>query len=484
MSQGVARPDLVRGLGLAGAVAINVANMIGTGVFLKSRVMACNVGHGITVLAVWFGAGLLVLCGTFCYAEIAAMFPEAGGEYVFLKQAYGRFVGFLGGWTSLFVMKPAGNAAIAVGFAIFLNVALSGGLDTFRIGGANLHVDGLTLVALAAMWTTTLINCSSISAAGTASLAITILKTALLALLALGAFTLARGDLSHLVQATHAGRCEGVPSSAQGGLAGLGAAMLGALWAYDGWNNVTPLAGEIRDPARNLPRAFTGGVLVVGGLYLAANLSYFYVLTPTEIANVSANSSVATVVAERFLGHAAVTFIAISLVISSFGALNAGTLAGPRTPFAMARDGVFFRALAEVSRRTRVPVRATIAQTAWASILVISGSYDSLSDAAMFASWLFFGLAAGSLFVFRRRFPHAPRPYRALGYPWLPATFVGIAFLLTVNTFVASPKLALAGLLMLLVSVPFYLYWTRYSRPPGPIPGEHSLSVDSMRDGS
>jgi APA family basic amino acid/polyamine antiporter len=312
------------------------------------------------------------------------------------------------------------------------------------------------------MWTTALINCRPIAAAGTASLAITILKTALLALLALGAFTLAHGDLGHLALAAHEGRCEGVPSSAQGGLAGLGAAMLGALWAYDGWNNVTPLAGEIRSPARNLPRAFTGGVVVVGGLYLAANMSYFYVLTPTEIASVSANSSVATVVAERFLGHAAVTFIAISLVISSFGALNAGTLAAARTPFAMARDGLFFRALAEVSPRTCVPVRATVAQTAWTSILVISGSYDSLSDAAMFASWVFFGLAAASLFVFRRRFPDALRPYKALGYPWLPATFIGVTLLLTVTTFVASPRLALAGLAMLLASVPFYLYFTKY----------------------
>ena len=465
MSNGAGHADLVRGLGLAGAVAINVANMIGTGVFLKSRVMVCNVGNGFTVLAVWLAAGLLVLCGTFCYAEIAAMFPEAGGEYVFLKQAYGRFVGFLGGWTSLFVMKPAGNAAIAMGFAIFLNVALGGGLDasvlSFGVRGGSLHVDGLTLVALAAMWTTALINCCPVAAAGNASLAITILKTVLLALIALGAFTLAHGDFGHLALTSHNGRCEGVPSSAQGGLAGLGAAMMGALWAYDGWNNVTPLAGEIKNPARNLPRAFTGGVLVVGALYLAANISYFYVLTPTEIANVASTSSVATIVAERFLGHAAVTFIAISLVISSFGALNAGTLAGPRTPFAMARDGLFFRVFAKVSPSTHVPARATIAQTGWASLLVASGSYDSLSDAAMFASWVFFGLAAASLFVFRRRFPDTPRPYRALGYPWLPAIFVGVTLLLTVNTFIASPKLAMAGLAMLIVGMPFYLYWAR-----------------------
>ena len=471
-SPAAGRPELVRGLGLAGAIAVNVANMIGTGVFLKSRVMTCNVGDAFTVLGVWLAAGVLALVGTFCYAEVAALMPEAGGEYVFIRRAYGRLIGYLSGWISLSVIKPAAQAALSVGFAIFLNVALGGGLerDLFRttIAGANLHLDGLTVVALTALWSVALINSRSVGTGGNAALVLTLLKTLLLALIAVGAFALAKGSFAHLALADHGGRCDGVAASARGGIAGFGAAMLGALWAYDGWNNVTPLAGEIKDPARNLPKAFTGGLLVVAALYLAVNLSYFYVLTPTEIADVPASSAVATVVAERFLGHAAVAFIAVALMVSSFGALQASMLSGPRIPFAMARDGLFFKGIAAVSPTSHVPVRAIVMQAGWGSVLTLSGSYDTLTDASMFASWVFFGLAAGSLFVFRRTLPDVPRPYRALGYPLLPALFILVTLWLIFNTFIASPKLALTGVAMLLTGVPFYFWWARTA--PGVTP--------------
>jgi len=459
------RPELVRGLSLAGAIAVNVANMIGAGVFLKSRVMTCNVGDAYTVLGVWLAAGLLALAGTFCYAEVAALLPEAGGEYVFLRRAYGRFAGFLCGWGSATIIKPAAQAALAVGFAIFANVALGGGLErdlaATTLFGAQLHLDGLTVVALAALWAVAAINCRSVATGGNTALALTLLKVLLLALVAGGAFLLARGSFAHLALADAGGRCEGVAASARGGMAGFGAAMLGALWAYDGWNNVTPLAGEIKDPARNLPRAFTGGLLVVGALYLAVNLSFFYVLTPTEIASVPASSSVATVVAERFLGHGAVAFIAVALMLSSFGSLQASLLTGARVPFAMARDGLFFRALGAVAPTTRVPVRATLAQAAWASLLTLSGSYDTLTDASMFVSWVVFGLAAATLFVFRRTLPDAPRPYRAFGYPLVPGLFVLVTLWLIGNTFVASPTLALGGVAMLLAGAPLYWWWSR-----------------------
>jgi APA family basic amino acid/polyamine antiporter len=462
------RPELVRGLGLAAAIAVNVANMIGTGVFLKSRVMTCNVGDAMGVLGVWLAAGLLALAGTFCYAEVAAMLPEAGGEYVFIRRAYGRCVGFLSGWTSFVVIKPASQAALAMGFAIFLNVAVGGGLERdaarLAIAGLGLHVDGLTLVAFVALWSVALVNCASVATGGRAALVLTILKAVLLAAIGFGAFAFAKGSFAHLALADAGGTCEGVAASARGGMAGFGAAMLGALWAYDGWNNVTPLAGEIKDPARNLPRAFLGGLLVVGGLYLVVNLSYFYVLTPTEIASVPKASSVATVVGERFLGRGAVTFVAVALMLSSFGALQASSLAGSRIPYAMARDGLLFRYLGRVSAGTRVPVAAILTQCAWATVLALSGSYDTLTDASMFASWMFFGLAGGSLFVFRRTLRDLPRPYRALGYPVLPAVFLLVTGWLVVNTFVASPGLALAGAALVLLGLPLYL-WRARSAP-------------------
>lgn len=459
------RTELVRALGLWGAIAINVANMIGTGVFLKSRVMTCNVGSPLLVLGVWVAAGLLVLAGTFSYAEVAAMIPEAGGEYAFLRRAYGRVTGFLFGWTTFAIYKTGSQAALAVGFAIFLNVAAGGGLDAdvfaADVAGLHLHLSGLALVALGAIWVVAIINCRSVVTGGNAAIALTGAKVVLLAALAIGAFAFATGHWSHLALPSTGATCEGVADSARGGIAGFGAAMLGALWAYDGWANVAPLAGEIKNPARDLPRAFLGGMLVVGALYLAVNLAYFYVLTPVEVGSVSATSSVATEVMRRFVGPAAVTVAAVALMLSAFGSLQASSITGARVPFAMAREGLFFRGLGEVSPGSHVPVRAVVAQAAWSSVLALSGSYDTLTDSSIFAVWLFYGLTAASVFVFRRKLPDLPRPYRALGYPWLPGLFVVLAFALIANTFQATPRLALTGLAIMLAGLPFYLFWAR-----------------------
>jgi basic amino acid/polyamine antiporter, APA family len=456
------RGELTRGVGPWAAMAVNVANMIGTGVFLKTRVMTCNVGSAKMVLVVWLAAGLLSLAGTFSYSEIAAMMPEAGGDYVYLRRAYGRLVGFLYGWMAFTVGRAGSQAALAVGLAIFMNVALGGALERWHV--QNLSLSGLTLVALAAIWTVALINCASVAAGGRTALLLTIAKVGLVLSVGIGAFVFAAGDWGHLAQSGVAGTCEGVASSARGGIAGFGAAMLGALWAYDGWQNVAPLAGEIRDPQRNLPRAFVGGTLAVAALYLFVNAAYFFALTPLEIASVPASSSVATEVLKGFLGPLAVSMTAVALMVSSFGALHASVLANSRIPFAMARDGLFFRTLARLSPRSNVPVRAILAQAAWASVLALSGSYDTLTDSVIFASWLFYGLVTASLFVFRKTMPDAPRPYRALGYPVVPMIFLFVTAALLINTFVASPREALRGVALLGAGLPFYWYWTRRSR--------------------
>ena len=465
MSSAATRPELVRGLGLAPAIAINVANMIGTGVFLKTRVMTCNVGSAALVLVVWAAAGLLVLAGTFAYAEVAAMIPEAGGDYVFLRRAYGRLAGFLYGWTSFTVTRAGSQAALAVGFAIFLNIAtgglLGGDLLRVEIAGASLHLGCLTLVALAAIWSVALINCRPVATGGQAALALTVIKVALVLAIGAGALAFASGSWAHLALGASGGSCDGVEPSARGGVAGFGAAMLGALWAYDGWSNVTPLAGEVRDPARNLPRAFIAGLLGVAALYLFVNAAYFYVLTPREIASVATSSSVATEVMRRFVGPAAVVLVAAALMVSSFGSLHTSVLANSRIPYAMAREGLLFRGLAAVAPGTRVPVNAIVAQALCASVLALSGSYDRLTDSVVFALWLFYGLSAGSLFVFRRTQPDATRPYRAFGYPWVPALFIAATVYLIVNTFVATPRLALVGIGVMLAGLPFYAWWSR-----------------------
>jgi APA family basic amino acid/polyamine antiporter len=472
MSQSIAHrtggPELTRGVGTWAAIAVNVTNMIGAGVFLKTRVMTCNVGSAKTVMLVWVAAGLLSLAGTFCYSEIAALMPEAGGDYVYLRRAFGRLVGFLFGWMAFAVFRSGSQAALAVGLAIFTNVAMGGALEHWHLAaalpGLPAGISGLTLVTLSAIWVVTIINCTTVATGGRTALVLTIAKIGLVLGVGIGAFVLAPGAFAHFRGSGLSGTCEGVAASARGGIAGFGAAMLGALWAYDGWNNVAPLAGEIRDPQRNLPRAFIGGTLLVGAIYLFVNAAYYYALTPLEIASIPTSSSVATEVLKRFLGPAAVSLTAVAMMISSFGSLHASVLSNSRIPFAMAREGLFFRGLAKLSPRSNVPVRALVAQGAWASVLALSGTYDTLTDSVMFASWLFYGLAAGSLFVFRRTLPNAPRAYRATGYPVIPLAFLLVTAALLVNTFVATPRQALQGVAMLLAGLPFYWYWSRRSR--------------------
>jgi APA family basic amino acid/polyamine antiporter len=461
----VVRPELTRGLGLLAAISVNVANIIGTGIFLKTRVMTCNVGDAETVLVVWLAAGLLSLAGTLCYAEVASLLPHAGGEYVFLRRAYGRFAGFLYGWTFFTVARCGAQAALAVGFAIFMNVAFGGALETLNLQfdflGMSWQFGSLTILALAAIWGITVMNCISLAVGGNAAIILTVTKLVMLLAIGSAALILGKGDWSHLQLSQAGGSCDGVAASAIGGIVGFGAAMLGALWAYDGWNNVTAMCGEIRDPAHNIPRAFFSGTLIVILLYLLANVAYFYVLTPTQIASVSPNSSVATEVLKTFMGPSAVTLMAVVLAASAIGALHSSVLANSRIPFAMARDGLFFRRLAEVSPRSHVPVNALLVQALWASVLAMSGTFDTLTDSVIFASWLFYGLVTATVFVFRRTLPDAERPYRVWGYPFVPLLFLVVTAGMLVSALIATPRQALYGLVTMALGTPFYLYWSR-----------------------
>jgi APA family basic amino acid/polyamine antiporter len=249
-----------------------------------------------------------------------------------------------------------------------------------------------------------------------------------------------------------------------GGFAGFAAAMLGALWAYDGWNNITFLAGEVKRPERNLPLGLIISMFLVMGLYLLVNLSYYHVLTPTEIANVSASLSVAAEVVRRLLGAVAVTLMAAAMMTSSFGALHASILATARVPYAMARDGLLFAGLAKVSPRTCVPIRSLVVLGIWSGVLALSGSYDTLTDSAIFALTLFYAFVAGSVFVFRRRLPDAPRPYRTWGYPVVPIAFLLVTAWLILRTIWDQPKQSAIGLGLILIGLPVYLIWAKRDR--------------------
>src|SRR5918998_6200821 len=335
---------LIRGLTLVAAASIVIGNVIGTGVFLKARVMTCNVGTPGKVVAVWIAAGLLSLAGALTYAELAAMMPRAGGEYVFVREAYGRPLGFLYGWMQIFIAKTGSQASLAVAFAIFFNDLTGGTLSrnffTLPIPGFPVPFGGLQVMALGAIILFTIVNCAAVVVSGHVAAVLTFVKIALVLGIGLGAFLLADGGggFSNYALENTGGACEGVSAGARYGMAGFGAAMLGALWGYDGWNNLTLVAGEVKDPQKNIPRAPIFGMFVIITAYVFVNIAYFYALAPTEVASVPAASSVASEVAVRVFGAAAVSLIAAGLVFSSVGSLHTSILAGARVPHAMSRD--------------------------------------------------------------------------------------------------------------------------------------------------
>jgi APA family basic amino acid/polyamine antiporter len=239
--------------------------------------------------------------------------------------------------------------------------------------------------------------------------------------------------------------------------------MLGALWGYDGWNNLTLVAGEVKNPQRNIPLALIGGMITIISLYVFVNIAYFYALSPTAVASVPAASSVASEVARTFLGPFAISLIAAALLFSSVGTLHTSILTGARVPYAMARDGLFFQNLARLSPKTHVPIGALILQGVWAGILALSGSFDTLTDYVVFGSWIFYGLTTASVFIFRRRMPDAERPYRAWGYPVVPLLFLLVTGWLLINTLLTTPVQALIGLGLILLGLPVYWYWARYN---------------------
>lgn len=473
-SQATNKIALVRGLGLVAAISIIIGNVIGTGVFLKARVMTCNVGSPDYVMLAWVAAGVLSLAGALTYAELAAMLPHAGGTYNFLREAYGRVWSFLFGWMQIFIAKAGAQASVAVAFGIFLNDLMGGSLKqvlfTTELFGSKFEISNLQLIAVALLILVTILNCAHVAVSGSIATVLTVVKISLILLVGFGAFMLADGSFANFAGTAGAGACEGVASNVRFGaadytfFAGFAAAMLGALWGYDGWDNLTYVAGEIKNPQRNIPIALVGGTVLIMVLYIFANAAYFYVLSPEAIAGVSRESSVAREVAAKFLGAGAITLMAAGLMASSFGTLHTSMLTGARIPYAMAQDGMFFKSLSKLSEKTRVPVRALIVQGIWSCILALSGSFDTLTDYVIFGSWIFYALATSSIFVFRRSRPDLERPYKAFGYPVMPVLFLLVATWLLGTTLYNSPQQSMFGIFLILLGLPIYFYLSKVQR--------------------
>jgi APA family basic amino acid/polyamine antiporter len=464
--------ELARALSLRDAIAL-VLTVIGTGVYLKTATMAQLVGTPSQVLLAWLAAGLLSLAGALTYAELGAMLPEAGGDYVFLREAYGNTVGFLFGWTNLVLFSTGGVAAVSTALASFLSsfVPLDAVWATrdFHLLGQDVHwrLGIQQLVAVAVILLFSAINTRGVAVGARVQWLATVAKLGGIGIIVFGAFLLSRsGSWDNLRDPVTTG-------IAGGGITAFGAAMLAALWAYQGWANVSMVAGEIEKPERNVPRALIYGMLLVILVYLITNLAYFYAVPFSEV--LTSNSTayrdalpVAAKAAQTFFSYGA-QLVSIAFIISVIGSLNGIILMNARVPFAMARDGLFFGRLGELSPTTRVPVAAIWTQALWACVLALSGTFDQITTSVMFAAWIFFALVGSSLFVLRRKLPAAPRRYRTPGYPVVPLLFVLVAVWLVINSINAYPVESAVGLLLIALGLPFYLYFrirARYAGEP------------------
>lgn len=455
------RAELVRVLGPWAAMAIVVGTVIGSGIFLVPKTMILAVGSPQLVFAVWIVGGLLSLFGALTYAELAAALPEAGGEYVYLRTAYGPFWGFVYGWTQSLVAKPASIATLGTAFFLYLAnfypqlesvmFSIPGNLGP---GGGPLEIRYGQILAMAVIILLAWLNYFGVKIGGWVQVAVTIVKVA--AILAIVVVGIGSGT------GTPANYGMSIPAEA--GFAGFIAALVAALWAYDGWNNVSMVASEVRNPSRNLPLALIGGIVVIIAVYLAANVAYFLVLAPAEVA---ASDRVAAEMMRRIFGASGAGVVSVAAMISIFAALNGSILSGSRVPYAAARDGYFFKPVAFVHPQHHTPSVSIWALSVWAAILVLSGRYDDLFTLVIFSSWILYAMTAASVIVLRRRRPEIPRPYRVIGYPIVPVLFVAVAAILLASTLVRSPRESFIGLGLIAAGIPFYFYWKRRLFSPG-----------------
>jgi len=456
---------VLRSFGFAATSAIVVCNMVGQGVFLKARVMTCNVGSPGVMIGAWIAAGVLVLCGALTFAELGAALPQSGGMYAFLRRAYGNAVGFAYGWGSLFVSAPAATAGLAAGTAIFFNLASGHLLErstwSANVLGAVWTVTGLQLGAALMIAAVTAVNLAPALVNGRIAGGFAVLKLGMLVAITFVAFALGHGTFANYAQNIAGATCTGVSAATRAGIAGFAAALVGALYAYQGWQSSSLVAGEVRDPGRIFPRSLTLSVVIVMLAYVVANVSFVYVLGPSAIASLPPGSSVGVSVVEAIFGPVWRTVAAALLFASVAATLHVTILTVARVPYAMASDGLGFGFLARLSPRARVPVNALLVNAMLAIALVLIGTFDTLSDYVVFNAWVFSATTGAAIFVLRRREPALERPFRTPGYPLVPAIFVLVAIWLLTQTLISGPRNSLTGLAIIALSFPYY-YWRRW----------------------
>jgi basic amino acid/polyamine antiporter, APA family len=446
--------ELKRDLGIWAALAIVVGTVIGSGIFRVPQAMILNVGTVRLVFLVWIVGGALSLAGALTYAELAAAMPGAGGEYVYLTEAYGPMWGFLYSWTQMWVAKSGSIATLATAFfeytAHFLpqfeKVWFTAGPFAVKYG----QVFALVLILMLGG-----INYLGVRIGGDVQVVVTAIKVGLIAFVILAGLLYA-GPATDVVAPVIS------PSSLPAAppvpplFAGFIAALVAALWAYDGWNNVGMVASEVRNPQRNLPLALIGGTVGVIAIYMLANWAYFRVLSPAEV---GAHKLVAAEMMQRIGGRWGASAVSIAAMISIFAALNGSILTGARVPYAAARDGLFFRSAARVHPAFHTPGVSILMLSAWSSVLVLSGKYEELFDFVIFGSWILYAMATASVFVLRRKRPDLKRPYRTLGYPVVPLLFLAGATVLEISTLWTKPRQSIAGIFLILIGLPFYFFW-------------------------
>jgi basic amino acid/polyamine antiporter, APA family len=463
----VRRVELVRGLGAWASAAIVVGTMIGTGIFLKPAEMAREGRFVSVVFAAWIVGAVLSLFGALAFAELGAMIPEAGGEYAYLRRGFGPLWGFLFGWMHSIVGRPSSLASIGAGLVRFLGFlvpAVGGPIFTMHIA-----VPGLThwiapydfvftwAQPLAVFWIVgmTGVNYLGVRLGGAVAVFLTAIKITSVAIVIGVAFF-----APHAAAGTAPDPIW--PSALSGGVfSAFLAALAAALWAYDGWEDLNLVGSEVQDPSRNFPRALVGGVAVVALIYFLFSAACLKVL---PFAAVATSPHIASDVVEHVAGRGAATWITIAMVISALGSMNSSVLSGARPTYAMARDGLFFKVADGVNAKYRTPGRALIFQCVLASLMALTGTFEELTSLFIFAGWIFYGLAVVALFRMRKTEPNLERPYRCWGYPWVPGLFVAGALALTFNIWLERPGRSSIGLLLILVGVPFYRYWSQRTR--------------------
>jgi APA family basic amino acid/polyamine antiporter len=449
---------LVKGLGLVDATTLVMGSMIGSGIFIVSADIARQVQSPGLLMVVWAAASLLTLMAALSYGELAAAMPHAGGQYVYLREAFGPFAAFLFGWTAFLVIQTGTVAAVAVAFAKYTGVFFPWiSAETRLAGSGRFAISSQQALAIAVVVLLTGINSRGIRTGAAVQNVFTFAKTAALLGLVLSGVLLGRNP--EAVRINFGGFWEGADWS-WATLRVVGVAMVGALFSADAWNNVTYTAGETRNPRRNLPLSLGLGVGAVCLLYVATNLVYLAVL-PLEQIQSAREDRVAAAAAEQIFGGAAVQLMAAAIMISTFGCANGILLAGARLYYAMALDNLFFRRAGRLNPVSHAPVFALWIQCVWTCLLALSGRYSDLLDYVIFAVLLFYMLTIGGLFVLRRTRPAMERPYRAFGYPVIPALYLALAAAIEFLLLRYKPSYTWPGLLIVLLGVPVYLLWRR-----------------------